>query len=96
MNTTTSEQAQCNECTQCTIVPVLWRYLPVRTLDLLGQQMGVVANALVNSAPLSAISSLAALRGVVPPMVTSWSSVKITTMLGLLWLPVTHITLKTR
>ena len=78
----------------CT-VPVLWRYLPVRTLDLLGQQMGVVANALVNSAPLSAISSLAALRGVVPPMVTSWSSVRITTMLGLLWPPVTQ-TLKTR
>ena len=70
---------------------MLWRYLPVRTLDLLGQQIGVVAKALVNSAPLSAIRCLAAFKGVVPvvpPMVTSWSSVRITTMLGLFWPPV--------
>lgn len=62
---------------------VLWRYLPVRILALLGQQIGVVTKALLKSAPASLRSLRAATRGVAPPSTESWSSVKMRTMFGL-------------
>ena len=77
--------------------PVLCRYLPVRMLARLGQQIGVVTKALVNSTPTSLTSLLVATSGSVPPSSMSWrwedgqgpsatwSSVRTRTMLGLGW-----------
>ena len=49
------------------VSPVLCRYLPVNMLARLGQHMGVVTYAALNSAPESLMSLLAATRGWVPP-----------------------------